>query len=82
MCRDDQAVMVRLIALPGRVALAEDSRQGGRGGYIHPSNACLERFERSRVKEFRSFRRRLGGDERRAIREQVHKRLASEGQVE
>jgi predicted RNA-binding protein YlxR (DUF448 family) len=82
MGRDAQAVMIRLIALPGEVTVADGSGQGGRGGYIHRSNACLERFERSRIKEFRSLRRRLGGDERRAITEQVRKRLASEGRVE
>jgi predicted RNA-binding protein YlxR (DUF448 family) len=82
MRRDDQAAMIRLIALPERVTLADTAGLGGRGGYIHGSDVCLERFERSRVKDFRSLRRRLGSDERRAITEQVRKRLASEAGVE
>jgi hypothetical protein len=82
MRRDDQAAMIRLIALPAAVMLANRHTQGGRGGYVHRSAGCLERFERSRIKEFRSLRRRLGGDERRAITEQVRRRLASEAGVE
>lgn len=82
MRRDDQAAMIRLVALPASVILADKSGQGGRGGYIHRSEACLKRFERSRIKEFRSLRRRLGSDERRDITEQVRKRLASQAGVE
>jgi predicted RNA-binding protein YlxR (DUF448 family) len=80
--RDSQLAMVRLIALPGGVALWSRDSEGGRGGYLHPSASCLEGFERSRVKEFRSLKRRLGSDERRAITELVRKRLVSQAGVD
>jgi predicted RNA-binding protein YlxR (DUF448 family) len=76
--RDSQSVMVRLIALPGRVALWSRNSEGGRGGYLHPRAACLEGFERSRVKEFRSLKRCLGRSERHAITELIRERLASQ----
>jgi hypothetical protein len=74
--------MVRLIALPTRVALWSRHSAGGRSGYLHPRVACLEGFKHSRVKEFRSLKRRLGSDERRAITELVWKRLASQAGVD
>jgi len=80
--RDSQLTMVRLIALPNRVALWSLDCTGGRGGYLHPRAACLEGFERSRVKEFRSLKRYLGRDERRAITELVRKRLVSQAGVD
>jgi predicted RNA-binding protein YlxR (DUF448 family) len=73
--------MIRLVALPGHVALwSRDSREG-RGGYLHPSAACLESFERSRIKEFHSLKRRLGSAEKRVITELIRKRLASQAGV-
>jgi hypothetical protein len=64
------------------VALWSRKSAGGRGGYLHARTACLEGFERSRVKEFRSLKRRLGSDERRAITELIRKRLASQAGVD
>jgi len=74
--------MVRLIASPERVTLWSRHNRSGRGGYLHPRAACLEGFERSRVKEFNSLKRRLGSDERRAITELIWKRLASQAGVD
>jgi predicted RNA-binding protein YlxR (DUF448 family) len=82
MERDYQASMFRLIALADRTTLRGPCGQGGRGGYLHPLPACLQRFERSRVKEFRSLKRRVGSDERRAITELIRNRLVSQDGVE
>jgi predicted RNA-binding protein YlxR (DUF448 family) len=82
MRRDDQAAMVRLVVSPEGVTIANNSGQSGRSGYIHSSETCLERFKRSRIKEFRSLQCRLGSDDRRAITERISKRLASESGVE
>jgi predicted RNA-binding protein YlxR (DUF448 family) len=82
MRRDNQASMIRLAVSTDGVTIVDNSGPSGRSGYIHPSDACLERFQRSRIKEFRSLRRRLGSEDRRAITEQIRKRLASEAGVE
>jgi len=82
MKRDHQSVMVRLVALPDRVMLSSKNCQNGRGGYLHPRTTCLEAFERRRVKEFRSLKRRIGSDERRVITELIRERLASRAGVE
>jgi len=78
--------MIRLIARADGVALAQpdggNSAAGGRGGYLHRKAACLEGFERSRTKEFRSLKRAIGLDERRAITELIRERLASGAGVE
>lgn len=82
MERDRQTSMFRLIGLPDAVKLRDQHSQGGRGGYLHPQLECLRRFERSRVKEFRSLKRRIGSDERRAITEVIRNRLVSQDGVE
>ena len=74
--------MVRLIALSRGVVPWSRNSEGGRGGYLHSRAVCLEGFERSRIKEFRSLKRHLGSDERRAITELVRKRLASQAGVD
>jgi len=79
---DQQASMIRLIGLQDQVTVRHHHSQGGRGGYLHPHPECLQRFERSRVKEFRSLKRRIGSDERRAITELIRNRLASQDGVE
>jgi predicted RNA-binding protein YlxR (DUF448 family) len=82
MRRDDQNAMVRIAAVAGRVRPDSIVRSPGRGGYLHRSVECLTRFERSKVKEFRSLRRRLGLDERREIAELIRSRLAATAQLE
>jgi|HubBroStandDraft_2_1064218.scaffolds.fasta_scaffold906288_2 predicted RNA-binding protein YlxR (DUF448 family) len=82
MRRDDQNAMVRIAAVAGRVRPDNIVRSPGRGGYLHRSAECLVRFERSKVKEFRSLRRRLGLDERREIAELIRSRLAATAQLE
>jgi predicted RNA-binding protein YlxR (DUF448 family) len=84
--RDAQAAMIRLVTRPEGVVLAQldnvNSAAGGRSGYLHKNASCLESFERSRVKEFRSLKRGIGPDERRAITKLIRKRLASGAGVE
>jgi predicted RNA-binding protein YlxR (DUF448 family) len=82
MRRDDQAAMVRIATVAGRVQPDHDARQPGRGGYLHRNAECLARFERSRIKEFRSLRRRIGLDERRDLTQQIRSRLAATAQLE
>jgi len=82
MRRDLQAVMVRLTAVDARAQPDDGARRPGRGGYLHRSAECLLRFERSRVKEFRSLRRKLGISERRDITELIRSRLATSAQLE
>ena len=82
MRRDEQDAMIRLAAVDGRVQPDNAARRPGRGGYLHRSVECLLRFERSRVKEFRSLRRKLGLDERREITKLIRSRLATAAQLE
>jgi predicted RNA-binding protein YlxR (DUF448 family) len=56
LARDAQAVMVRLAAADGVVRIDEHRRLAGRGGYLHARRECLERFARTRTREFRSLR--------------------------
>lgn len=82
MRRDSQAAMVRVASVDGRVLPDDDARRPGRGGYLHRNADCLARFERSRIKEFRSLRRRIGLDERRDLTQQIRSRLAATAQLE
>src|ERR1700680_3307311 len=71
MRRDLQLAMVRVAAVGARVLPDDALRRPGRGGYLHRSAECLLRFERSRVREFRSLRRKLGLDERQELTELI-----------
>jgi predicted RNA-binding protein YlxR (DUF448 family) len=82
MRRDQQDAMVRIAGAAGQVQPDDGVRRPGRGGYLHRSADCLARFERSRVKEFRSLRRKLVADERREITELIRLRLARSAQLE
>jgi predicted RNA-binding protein YlxR (DUF448 family) len=82
MRRDLQVAMVRVAVSGGRVLLDDAVRSPGRGGYLHRSAECLLRFERSRVKEFRSLRCKVGLGERQELTESIRSRLASSAQLE
>jgi predicted RNA-binding protein YlxR (DUF448 family) len=82
MRRDLQLAMVRVAAVGARVRPDDARRMPGRGGYLHRSTECLARFERSKVKEFRSLRRKLGPVERQELTELIRSRLASSAQLE
>jgi predicted RNA-binding protein YlxR (DUF448 family) len=74
--------MVRLAAVGGRVSVDEARRFGGRGGYLHPRRECLERFARSKVREFRSLRVALDREARSSITQILRARLDSGGALE
>jgi predicted RNA-binding protein YlxR (DUF448 family) len=82
MRRDLQLAMVRVAAVGACVRPDDAVRRPGRGGYLHRNAECLLRFERSRVKEFRSLRRKLGTVERQDLTESIRSRLASSAQLE
>jgi len=82
MRRDAQAAMIRVAAGAGRVRPDDASRRPGRGGYFHRSTECLVRFERSKVREFRSLRLKIGPGERRELTELIRSRLATTAQLE
>jgi uncharacterized protein len=81
MARDSKAAMERIAAIRGALSLDIERRLPGRGGYLHRRPECLERFVRSKVKEFRSLRRPVAIDERRKIAELIQ-RLDSKSTVE
>jgi predicted RNA-binding protein YlxR (DUF448 family) len=62
--RDERQALVRIAAVGDRVEVDPARRLPGRGGYLHPHGVCLERFIGSRVKEFRSLKRKINRDER------------------
>lgn len=83
MQRDEQAAMVRIAVIDDRVALDEpDGRRVGRGAYLHRTNECAERFVNSKVKEFRSLRRKIDREERLGIARAIKLTLDRERQVE
>ncbi|MCB0355115.1 MAG: YlxR family protein [Bdellovibrionales bacterium] len=54
--REAQFRLVRLVLSEGAVKPQEDDRRTGRGAYIHPQEACLERLLRNRKSLRRAFR--------------------------
>jgi predicted RNA-binding protein YlxR (DUF448 family) len=82
MRRELQAAMIRMAVVGEKVRLDDTHRSAGRGGYLHRSAECLAKFERSRVKEFRSLRRKIGAGERNEITESVRSRLARSAELE
>jgi predicted RNA-binding protein YlxR (DUF448 family) len=80
--RDLKSAFVRIAAMEADVVVDAQARLGGRGGYIHARARCLERFERSRVREFRSLGRKVSLDARRQITELIRARLDRRGEVE
>jgi predicted RNA-binding protein YlxR (DUF448 family) len=71
MTADDRSAMVRIAELDGVIVLDAGGRIPGRGGYLHRTPECLAKFTRSKVREFRSLKRRLAPDERRRIAESI-----------
>jgi len=75
MKQDRKGAMVR-IAVDG-VNLGPDfeGTRTGRGGYLHRKDECLERFIKSKAREFKSLRMKIDRDRRRAIVEAIRERL-------
>jgi predicted RNA-binding protein YlxR (DUF448 family) len=82
MKQDAKAAMVRIAVLNGQVEVDFDARQTGRGGYLHPTVECVERFVVSKVKVFRSLRRKIERPERDKIAAAIKLRLDRNLKVE
>jgi len=74
--------MVRIAVVNGNVEVDFDARRTGRGGYLHPTVECVERFVVSKVKVFRSLRRKIERPERDKIAAAIKLRLDRNLKVE
>ena len=75
MKRDQKSAMIRVGMRDDEPVLDAESRLGGRGGYLHASLECAERFVKSKVKEYRSLRRGIDRQRREQIADAVRARL-------
>ena len=82
MKRDAKASMVRIAVVDGRVEVDFEARRTGRGGYLHPTAECVERFVGLKVKEFRALRRKIERPERLQIAAAIKLRLDRNLKVE
>ena len=69
--------MIRIAVINGKIAADFAARQPGRGGYLHPTLECADRFVASKVKEFRALRRKIDSSERHDIVAAIKERLAA-----
>lgn len=74
--------MVRIAVVNGHVEVDFDARRPGRGGYLHPTVECVERFVVSKVKVFRALRRKIERPERDKIAAAIKLRLDRNLKVE
>ena len=82
MKQDAKAAMVRIAVVNNNVEVDFDARHEGRGGYLHPTLECVERFVVSKVKVFRSLRRKIERPERDKIAAAIKLRLDRNLKVE
>lgn len=82
MRRDAKHRMIRIAVCGDQLRIDEDTQMPGRGGYLHRRGECLTKFTRSKVKEFRSLKRKIGLDERLRIAELIRTRLDSTSTLE
>ena len=82
MRQGEKSAMVRIAVRDGQVLIDFDNRVEGRGGYLHRQSECLDRFVKSKVKEFRSLRRPSDRQERVQIAEVLRSRLDSSASLE
>ena len=82
MKQDAKAAMVRIAVVINSVEVDFDARQEGRGGYLHPTVECVERFVVSKVKVFRSLRRKIERPERDKLAAAIKLRLDRNLKVE
>lgn len=82
MKKDSKAAMVRIAVVENRVEADLEAKRMGRGAYLHRTDECALRFVNSKVKEFRSLRRRIDRDERQRIVEEVKLTLDRNVKVE
>ncbi len=82
MARDRKDAMVRIAMRDGMPVADFEMRAPGRGGYLHRRLECLERFVRSKAKEFRSLRARISPEHRRLLVQAIRERLDREAALE
>ena len=75
MKRDSKSAMIRIAVVNGKVEADFAARRPGRGGYLHPTAECSDRFVASKVKEFRALRRKIDHSERLVITAAIKERL-------
>lgn len=75
MRRDAQAAMLRIAIQDGNAVLDEARKIPGRGGYLHPDAECIERFVKSKVKQFKSLRGEINREQRTRIAQMLRARL-------
>ena len=82
MKRDAKASMVRIAIVNDHVEVDFEARKAGRGGYLHPTLECVERFVGLKIKEFRALRRKIERSERDQIAAVIKLRLDRNLKVE
>ena len=75
MKQDRKDAMVRIAVEHGNLRPDFKGTSSGRGGYLHRQPECLERFIKSKAREFKSLRMKIAPDQRRAIVEAIKERL-------
>ncbi|MGH7780721.1 MAG: YlxR family protein [Candidatus Binataceae bacterium] len=81
MRRELQSAMVRVAIRDGLAVLDEDGNIAGRGGYLHRSPECLERFVKSKVRRFKSLRSGIDKEQRMRIAQSIRTRLDREASL-
>ena len=82
MKRDAKASMVRIAIVNDHVEVDFEAKRAGRGGYLHPTLECVERFVGLKIKEFRALRRKIERSERDKIAAAIKLRLDRNSKVE
>ncbi len=82
MKRDAKASMVRIAIVNDHVEVDFEAKRAGRGGYLHPTLECVERFVGLKIKEFRALRRKIDRPERVEIAAAIKLRLDRNLKVE
>jgi predicted RNA-binding protein YlxR (DUF448 family) len=82
MGRDAQSAMLRIAICDGLAVLDDEGNLTGRGGYLHPGAECLERFVKSKVRQFKSLRSGIDREQRMRIAQSIRTRLDSEASLE
>ena len=82
MKRDAKAAMLRIAVVNGHVEVDFEARREGRGGYLHPTLECVERFVGLKIKEFRALRRKIDRPERLEIASAIKLILDRNSKVE
>jgi predicted RNA-binding protein YlxR (DUF448 family) len=75
MKKDSKAAMLRIAVVNEKIEVDFEGHRPGRGGYLHPTLECADRFVNSKVKEFRALRRKIDRTERVVIAETIKRRL-------